>query len=197
MALCDKPLEEAAKWIGYLEKKSNSQLESMTANAGYGNYTIFCKWYEDWFNERGYQPSAWCAEFVSTMIYKGCGNREVVNHFAYCPYGVQWFKENGLWRTSKPKRGDVIFFWNSAHTEAAHTGLVSSVGGGRVVTIEGNTSSASGVVANGGAVATKSYDLGYSRIMGYGRPPYEKYEQEDDDDMITQQQLRLSTMNLI
>ena len=56
------------------------------------------------------------------------------------------------------------------------------------MTIEGNTSSASGVVANGGSVATKSYDLGYSRIMGYGRPPYEKYEQEDDDDMITQEQ---------
>lgn len=45
MALADLVVEEAKKWVGYLEKKSNSQLESLTANAGYNNYTIFCKWY--------------------------------------------------------------------------------------------------------------------------------------------------------
>ena len=183
MALADLVVEEARKWIGYLEKKSNSQLESLTANAGYNNYTIFCKWYEDWFNERGFQPSAWCAEFVSCMIYKACGNKEVVKHFAYCPYGVNWFKQQGLWYTSNPKRGDVIFFKDSQGV-ACHTGIVSSASSTTVVTIEGNTSSASGVVANGGAVAVKSYSINYSRILGYGRPPYSKYEtvkQEDDE----------------
>ena len=183
MALADLVVEEAKKWVGYLEKKSNSQLESLTANAGYNNYTIFCKWYEDWFNERGFQPSAWCAEFVSCMIYKACGNKEVVKHFAYCPYGVNWFKQQGLWYTSNPKRGDVIFFKDS-HGVACHTGIVSSASSTTVVTIEGNTSSASGVVANGGAVAIKSYSINYSRILGYGRPPYSKYEtvkQEDDE----------------
>lgn len=175
MALADLVIQEAEKWIGYLEKKSNSQLESLTANAGYNNYTIFNKWYQEWFGERGFQPAAWCAIFVTDMIYKACGNKEVVKHFAYCPYGVNWFKQNGYWHTSNPRRGDVIFFKDSQGV-ACHTGIVSSASSTTVVTIEGNTSSASGVIANGGAVAKKSYNINYSRIMGYGRPPYEKYE---------------------
>ena len=51
MALRDKVIEEAEKWVGYLEKASNSQLESKTANAGYNNYTIFAKWYKEYFGE--------------------------------------------------------------------------------------------------------------------------------------------------
>ena len=41
-----------------------------------------------------------------------------------------------------------------------------------VYTIEGNTSSESGVVANGGCVREKKYKLTYNRIAGYGRPNY-------------------------
>lgn len=196
MALADLVVEEARKWIGYLEKKSNSQLESLTANAGYNNYTIFCKWYEDWFNEKGFQPSAWCAEFVSCMIYKACGNKEVVKHFAYCPYGVNWFKQQGLWYTSNPKRGDVIFFKDSQGV-ACHTGIVSSASSTTVVTIEGNTSSASGVIANGGAVAVKSYSINYSRILGYGRPPYSKYEtiKQEDDEVVEKKTFNIDGSN--
>ena len=183
MALADLVIQEAEKWIGYLEKKSNSQLESLTANAGYNNYTIFNKWYQDWFGERGFQPAAWCAIFVTDMIYKGCGNKEIIKHFAYCPYGVNWFKQNGYWHTSNPKRGDVIFFKDSQGV-ACHTGIVSSPSSTTVVTIEGNTSSASGVIANGGAVAKKSYNINYSRIMGYGRPPYEKYETSTQEPVV-------------
>ena len=54
----------------------------------------------------------------------------------------------------------------------AHTGLVYKVDGTYVYTVEGNTSSSSGVVANGGCVAEKKYDLDYNRIVGYGRPKY-------------------------
>ena len=86
MALRDKVIEEAEKWVGYLEKASNSQLESKTANAGYNNYTIFTKWYKEYFGE-DFQAQPWCAMFVSDMIYIGCGKKEVVPHFAYCPDG--------------------------------------------------------------------------------------------------------------
>lgn len=174
MALRDKVVEEAEKWVGYLEKASNSQLESMTANAGYNNYTIFAKWYKQWFGE-DFQAQPWCAMFVSDMIYIGCGKKEVVPRFAYCPDGVNWFKRNGLWKTSNPQRGDVIFFRGSDGL-ACHVGLVSSANSDKVVTIEGNTSSDAGVVANGGCVAKKSYSIHYSRILGYGQPPYSKYE---------------------
>lgn len=53
-----------------------------------------------------------------------------------------------------------------------HTGLVVGVSNNRVYTIEGNTSSAAGVVPNGGCVRDKSYPLGASYIGGYGRPDY-------------------------
>lgn len=196
MALADLVVEEARKWIGYLEKKSNSQLESLTANAGYNNYTIFNKWYQDWFHESGFQPAAWCAIFVTDMIYKACGNKEVVKHFAYCPYGVNWFKQQGLWYTSNPKRGDVIFFKDSQGV-ACHTGIVSSASSTTVVTIEGNTSSASGVIANGGAVAVKSYSINYSRILGYGRPPYSKYEtvKQEDDEVVEKKTFNIDGSN--
>ena len=81
-----------------------------------------------------------------------------------------------------PKVGDVIFFKNNIRI--CHTGLVYKVDGNRVYTIEGNTSSETGVIRNGGAVAYKCYDLSNSRIAGYGRPNYtlvsEKENKLDD-----------------
>lgn len=82
---------------------------------------------------------------------------------------MNWFKRNGLWKTSNPQRGDVIFFRGSDGL-ACHVGLVSSASSEKVVTIEGNTSSQNGVVENGGCVAKKSYSIYYSRILGYGQP---------------------------
>ena len=188
MSLRDNIINEALSWVGYLEKKSNAQLESKTANAGYNNYTIFAKWYMDWFNEKGYQPAAWCAMFVSDIIYKGAGYQEIVQHFAYCPNGVNWFKKQGRWYTSNPQIGDVIFYTNG--TRAYHTGLVYNVDSTYVYTVEGNTSSKSGVVENGGAVETKKYKKSYSKIMGYGRPPYENYESKEEDTMIYYQYVK-------
>ena len=43
-------------------------------------------------------------------------------------------------------------------------------------TIEGNTSSGSEVIANGGAVCQKEYSLNNSRIDGYGRPDWSLVE---------------------
>lgn len=61
-----------------------------------------------------------------------------------------------------------------------HTGLVVKVTKDRVYIIEGNTSSASGVVPNGGAVRDKSYSINYAKIGGYGRPKYELIEEDED-----------------
>ena len=50
---------------------------------------------------------------------------------------------------------------------------MTEVKDGRVYTVEGNTSSQAGIVANGGCVAQKSYDLHDPGIAGYGRPDYD------------------------
>ena len=62
----------------------------------------------------------------------------------------------------------------SRHNGANHIGIVYKVEGGRVYTIEGNTSGGSTVVDNGGGVAYKSYPIGYEKILGYGKPSYDK-----------------------
>ena len=73
--------------------------------------------------------------------------------------------------------GDFIFF-RTARYSYAHVGRVVAVEGSTVYTIEGNTSGAGGVVANGGGVFRKSYKRGSWNIVGYGRPKWASGEQE-------------------
>lgn len=174
---------EAKKWTGYLEKKSSKNLNDFTANAGSNNYTRFAVDYCNYFGEsiNVYQAQPWCAMYVSVMFANVFGaetaERLLGGHFAYCPYGVQNFKRIGIWKTSDPEPGDVIIFKNISGV-ACHTGIVTAVDSSRVYTVEGNTSSSSGVVANGGCVARKSYSISYSRIMGYGGINYGLIEEE-------------------
>ena len=100
---------------------------------------------------------------------------------AGCLYSREYYKAKGQLH-SIPQVGDQIFFYNSSKTDIVHTGLVYKVDSKNVYTIEGNTSSKSGVVANGGAVEKKSYDLTYYRIAGYGRPKYDKEEVSQKND---------------
>lgn len=95
---------------------------------------------------------------------------EKIGKFSYVPSHIQFFKNRGQYfaRGKKtPQKGDVIFFGDEAHV-----GLVESVSGSTVTTIEGNTSGASGLVANGGGVCRKYYGVSSSYICGYGRPSY-------------------------
>ncbi len=108
------------------------------------------------------------------QAYNGAG--------AGCTYSAQYYKNKGQFHTSNPQPGDQIFFKDS--DGMGHTGIVEKIDGGRVYTIEGNTSSASGVVANGGSVNSKSYALNYNKIGGYGRPDWSLVPNtEGDDDM--------------
>ncbi len=181
MTQAEKVIAAAEKWLGYLEKKNASQLADLTANAGSANYTIFAKRYKELWGEN-YQGQPWCATYVSVVCYDGCG-KEIVKHFAYCPYGVNWFKKQGRWHTSKPKVGDIIFFMDS-NGVACHVGIVVAVNGSTITTIEGNTSNAAGVIANGGCVRKKTYNINYSRILGYGRPAYEEKSAEGVDNKV-------------
>lgn len=167
--------------IGYLEKASNSQLDSKTANAGKNNYTKYAR---DMDKISGFYNGkkngfAWCDVFVDWCFVQAYGVENAkrllcqpVNSLgAGCKYSMNYYKAKGQLKTS-PKIGDQIFFKNSSGT-ISHTGLVYNVDKSYVYTIEGNTSSTSGVVANGGCVCAKKYKLGYARIAGYGRPAYD------------------------
>lgn len=174
---------------GYLEKKSNSQLDDKTGNAGNANYTKYARDLDaltDFYNGRK-QSAAWCDVFCDWVMYTAFG-REAAQKLlcqpdkslgAGCIYSANYYKAKGQFHTSNPKPGDQIFFWNSSKTDVAHTGIVYKVDSLYVYTIEGNTSSQSGVVANGGGVFKKSYAINYNRIYGYGRPDYDNVYYDD------------------
>lgn len=177
----EKVISIAEAEVGYLEKKTNSQLDSKTANAGYGNYTKYARDLDNIKNfyngkKNGY---AWCDIFVDWCFVKAFGKEramELLNQperstGAGCYFSMNFYKKSNQFHTS-PQKGDQIFFQEGG--EITHTGLVYKVDNSKVYTIEGNTSSKAGVVANGGAVAKKSYYLNSSYIAGYGRPKYNK-----------------------
>ena len=182
----DKVIKIAETEVGYLEKKSNSNLYNKTANAGYNNYnkyayefdTKYPKFYHG--KKNGY---AYCDIFVDWCFVKAYGvdnalvllGQPLKSYGAGCTWSARYFKQIGRFYIT-PKVGDQIFFKDSSG-EPCHTGIVYKVTSIKVYTIEGNTSSASGVVANGGAVAKKSYSRSYSRIYGYGRPKYDEAKQ--------------------
>jgi len=125
---------------------------------------------------------AWCDQFVDWCYIKAYG-LEVAKKLlggwsAYTPTSAEYFEEKGLLK-KKPQLGAQIFFYNENKISPSrphgiyHTGLVISYDNNFVTTVEGNTSSASGVVENGGCVAKKKYPLNYSKIYGYGVPNFE------------------------
>ena len=174
----NKVLSIANAEIGYLEKKSNAYLDDKTKNAGNNNYTKYARDLLNWVGSPYSQGSAWCDMFFDWVMIKAFG-KDIIKKMiggwsAYTPTSAQYYKNMGRWYTT-PKVGDQIFFKNSSRI--CHTGIVYKVDKNYVYTIEGNTSGASGVIANGGGVCAKKYTLNYKNIVGYGRPKYELVEQ--------------------
>lgn len=165
-----KVISTAKGEVGYLEKKSNKNLDSKTLNAGHANYT---KYWRDLAPSMQGQP--WCDAFVSWCFMKPFGKNAANKllcgglHSFYTPTSASLYKKNNQW-FSTPAVGDQIFFKNSKRIY--HTGIVYYVDKQYVYTIEGNTSGASGVVPNGGGVCKKKYSLNDPAIAGYGRPAY-------------------------
>lgn len=182
-----KVIEIAFAEVGYLEKKDKNNLDSKTANAGNKNYTKYARDLDaiNFYNGRK-QGIAWCDMFVDWCHVQANGKAVALaltcqptkassNCGAGCKYSRQYYKNKGqLYDTPQP--GDQIFFWPSNRsdpTAVAHTGLVYAVDNTYVYTVEGNTSGANGVIANGGGVCKKKYKLTSSRIAGYGRPKWD------------------------
>ena len=150
-------------------------MNDKTANVGSNNWT---KYGQDLIKEIGSPYSngvAWCDMFVDWCFLKTFGKdkaKELLGGWsAYTPTSAQYFKNMNQWYTSNPIVGDVIFFKNTSRI--CHTGLVYKVDSTKVYTIEGNTSGANGLIANGGGVCKKSYSKSYKNIVGYGRPKYD------------------------
>lgn len=148
----------------YLEKATLAYLDDFQRNAGYNNYTKFARDVSSW-GQPGCQGQPWCAVYQFWKLVKVFGLKKALQimggGFYNCQSVTRHAKENGTWKKT-PKKGALIIFRNGAHI-----GSVRTYDTKYVYTNEGNTSSAAGVVANGGACRNKKYKLTDSAIDGY------------------------------
>ena len=148
----------------YLEKGTLAYLDDFQRNAGYNNYTLFARDINN-LGQPGCQGQPWCSVYQFWKLVKVFGLSKALEimggGFYNCQSVTRHAKANGTWKKT-PKKGALIVFRNGAHI-----GSVRTYDTKYVYTNEGNTSSAPGVVANGGACRNKKYKLTDSAIDGY------------------------------
>ena len=158
-------LKVAAAEIGYCEKKSNSQLDDKTANAGSNNYTKYARdLYKAGYwngNKNGYD---WCTTFCAWCFWMAAGKNkdkaiEVQPYGslgASCKYQTGYYKKVNRF-FSNPVVGDQAFFTRG------HTGLVEAFDGKKLTLIEGNSNN---------KVERRTYSFPNEIFSGFGRPFY-------------------------
>lgn len=148
----------------YLEKRTNAYLDDFQKNAGYNNYTKFARDVDSW-GQPGCQGQPWCAEYQFWKLAKVLGITKALQimggGFYNCVSITNWAKKNGTWH-SAPKDGALVIF-----RDGSHIGSVRSYSNTYIYTNEGNTSSAAGVIANGGSCRNKRYLRSDPVIDGY------------------------------
>ena len=148
----------------YLEKKSAAYLDDFQRNAGYNNYTKFARDVNSW-GQPGCQGQPWCAVYQFWKLTKALGLKTALQimggGFYNCRNVIRHAQSKETWKKA-PKKGALIIFRNGSHI-----GSVNKYDTQYVYTNEGNTSSAAGVVANGGSCRNKKYKLNDPAIDGY------------------------------
>ena len=126
-----KVVRIAKKYVGYLEKKSNYNLDNFTANAGYNNYTMFAPYCREKTGSTLFTNGvAWCAIFVAYIFIYTFGvdrARELIGGWsAYTPTMANMFLKAGGKKVpiSEATYGDIIFFKNSQRI--CHVGIVTN-----------------------------------------------------------------------
>jgi len=114
----------------------------------------------------------WCGSFCNWVLAQaGVKVHSVVG----TAVGAHKFKEIGRWHEI-PVPGDLAFmdFPHDGVDRISHIGIVVSVDGKTITTIEGNTSG-TGDQRNGGMVMVKQRTIG-KEVVGFGRPKYVPYK---------------------
>lgn len=150
--------------LGYHEGNSTADFGG-TNTSGSGNYTEYNYAFGKIGNTYSY---AWCAAFVSFCLEQTDSVGAAGGLFASCTLWVERLQSLGQYRKRTtgytPKTGDLIFFRSAGTTRASdHVGLVRYIAGGRVYTVEGNSSN---------SVTLHDYALTDTYIVGYGLPEY-------------------------
>lgn len=122
--------------------------------------------YNTWFYDGPVSGASypWCATFIS-WVFRGTG---LVPKTASCANMLAYYEGTNQ-IVKNPKAGDLVFFkFATNNRRTNHVGLVISVNGDTITTIEGNTSQTS--QDNGGKVLKRTRR---SNIVAYVRPKYD------------------------
>lgn len=144
-----KLLDVARKELGYSENSSG--------------YTKYGDWYAKHVasGDSYYSTAPWCDMFLAWAADKA-GVQASTGEFAATVDHAKWFKQHNAFGTT-PEPGAIVFFsWSGSNSldDIEHVGLVESVDGSTLHTIEGNTT--------GGNLMRKTRDV--SQVVGYGYP---------------------------
>ena len=180
-------IKVASCFVGYQEKKSNSQLDDPHANVGSANYNRFARDTKGFWGDK--QGKEWCTSFVAAIftycaygdiakilnkdIRNSALNLAVVNAKAdkfakvkdvqpYGKYGASCTYQTKYYQqflrwSYTPHVGDQAFF------KRGHTGIVESYDGKTMILIEGNSNN---------RVERRAYSFPNSKFTGFGRPYY-------------------------
>lgn len=157
-------LSVALSQYTYHEGSGTADFDGENKNSS-GNFTE----YNYAFGKIGGSYSyAWCAAFASWCLQQAGEGGSAGGAFSSCTLWIEELRALGQYRTRAsgytPKMGDLIFFRSAGVARASdHVGLVREVRGGRVYTVEGNSS---------GQVSLRDYALSDTYIVGYGCPKY-------------------------
>lgn len=154
-------LHIALQEVGYLEKASDSQLDSHTANPGNADYSKYGAWY-------GASKMPWCAAFVSWCADRADVSTSIIPLTALAPDFYTFYSSNGRYYSREtngsyvPSPGD-IFIMSWEGKPLSHAGIVYSVSGSYMTVIDGNW---------GERVNYRTMSLTDSSLNGFCSPNY-------------------------
>lgn len=134
-----------------------------------GRPNVITRWYAARGHGAYFRTAPWCNMAVTYWAYRAgayeavCGDTD----YAYTVWHAQEFQRAGRWHwgAGGARPGDIVFFdWGGVRSVGRidHVGVVeANLGGGRLQTIEGNTSDSCRRRVRSGSV-----------IVGYGRPAW-------------------------
>jgi len=142
-----KLLQVAKGQLGYHEKASG--------------YTKYGDWYgKNVGKDPVFKDAPWCDMFLAWAADKA-GVQDWAGEFASTPAHAKWFKKHDAWG-HHPEPGAIVFFsWNGGKSigDIEHVGIVESVNGHTLHTIEAN---------HNDVLGRATRDVG--QVVGYGYP---------------------------
>ena len=145
-------LAVALSQLGYTESEKDY---SKDKEGVYHGYTVYGDWY-------GATYSEWCVMFVSFCAQYAGFDESLFPHDANCAKFIKKIEGRGAYMDAKagytPQPGDLVFFDLDEFAGVDHVGIVESVDGDMVTTVDGNVS---------GMVDRRTRPLTGKQIVGF------------------------------